>query len=62
MANVDLLFKTEHAEVVKLLMQKGVIDFALHTYCEHSGEAERYEVCVEESGIGFEVRVRGFNG
>jgi hypothetical protein len=61
MAKVDLLFKPEHAEVVKSLMQDGVIDAALRSYCEHCGEAERYEVCVEQSRIGFDVRVRGFN-
>ena len=61
MAKVDLLFKPEHAMVVKSLMEDGVIDATLRTYCEQAGEAERYEVCVEESGVGFDVSVRGFN-
>jgi uncharacterized protein (DUF427 family) len=61
MAKVDLFFKPKHAVVVKSLMQEGVIDAALHTYCEYSGEPERYEVYVEQSEIGFDVRVRGFN-
>ena len=60
MAKVDLLFKPEHAVVVKSLIQEGVIDAALRIYCEHSGEAEWYEVYVEQGEIGFDVRVRGF--
>jgi hypothetical protein len=61
MAKVDLLFKPEHVGVVRSLMQDGIIDAALRTYCEQAGEAERYEVVVQQSAIGFDVRVRGFN-
>ena len=61
MAKVDLFFKPKHAAIVKSLMQEGVIDAALRIYCEHSGEAESYEVYVEKSEIGFDVRVKGFN-
>jgi hypothetical protein len=60
MAKVDLFFKPEHAAVLKSLMEDGIIEAALRTYCEHSGEAESYEVYVEKSEIGFDVRVRGF--
>jgi hypothetical protein len=42
-------------------MDEGVIDAALRTYCEYDGKAQRYEVYVEQSEIGFDVRVRGFN-
>jgi hypothetical protein len=62
MAKVDLFFRPQHAGVVKSLLQEGVIDAALRTYCEQSGEAERYEVIVEKSEIGFDLRVRGFSG
>ena len=61
MAKVDLLFKPEHTEIVNSLIREGVIDLALRTFCEHGGEAERYEVYVEQAEIGFDVRVRGFN-
>jgi hypothetical protein len=61
MAKVDLLFQPEHTEIVKSLMDEGVIDAALRTYCEYDGKAQRYEVYVEQSEIGFDVRVRGFN-
>lgn len=60
MKKVELFFKPEHAEVVESLIQEGVIDAALRTYCDHDGEAQRFEVCVEQSEIGFDLCVRGF--
>ena len=61
MAKVDLLFKPEHAEIVKSLLLDGVIDAALRTHCDYDGEAESYEVYIEQAEIGFNVKVRGFN-